>query len=621
KFSFETPPLLLISFDGFRADYFTRNLTPTLKHLFECGVTTPHMISSFPSITFPNHYSIVTGLYPGYHGIVDNALFGVDPHNAGDDAPLANKKKLGVNDVGAEWFGGEPIWNTVHKAGKKSAISFWPGSEVPIQGLRPDYWQVYKTNYMKGEKLRIEEIINYLNLPSPERPDFYTFYYNNPDHFGHVFGPDSHEVDEILQYVDSLVIYLLKRLDEEGLLGCINIVFVSDHGMENLKQSPEFHANLASVMDSYPFKVDAVSSVVGHVYVEKEEVPPGKSLLDNFRVCRGGHPFAAWTRQDIPRRYHYTTKRAGSLIFESEPGSKFFKDKLQLRKGDHGYDPLVPHMNAIFGAIGPSFKKGVTVEPFQNVELYNLFVDLLQLPNRAKTNGTIGRLNDLLIKPTSTYASIPQIPPCDSNADAQCLELNPAPLLSATSNFCVSYNAKCRFELFNAASKLSIGTSNPLAKIFLITKTWSLESEALLSAFSPSHANIVRRSKAFEYIQKLIGEYGQKLDRFTVFVGAITDTNNNGLADDADDTKELTHFYIVLQKCKEWAASGFWHCEDVETAEYVPFILPIERKDYNCLKHENYLLRHTARLRDIELLTGFEFNAHIVTRTKLIYAI
>uniref|UniRef100_A0A7E4W173 Secreted protein n=1 Tax=Panagrellus redivivus TaxID=6233 RepID=A0A7E4W173_PANRE len=107
----------------------------------------------------------------------------------------------------------------------------------------------------------------------------------------------------------------------------------------------------------------------------------------------------------------------------------------------------------------------------------------------------------------------------------------------------------------------------------------------------------------------------------TVFVGAITDTNNNGIADDADDTTQMTHFFIVFQKCQEWATSGNPHCEDVESAEYVPFILPVDRKDYNCLKHENYLLRHTARLRDIELLTGFEFNAHIVKRTKLIDAI
>uniref|UniRef100_A0A7E4W039 Ectonucleotide pyrophosphatase/phosphodiesterase family member 1 n=1 Tax=Panagrellus redivivus TaxID=6233 RepID=A0A7E4W039_PANRE len=320
--TFETPPLLLISFDGFRADYFTRNLTPTLKHLFECGVTAPHMISSFPSITFPNHYSIVTGLYPGYHGIIDNALFGVDADHAGEDAPYADKKVIHPR-VNGGWYGGEPIWNTAHKAGKKSAVSFWPGSEVVIQGLRPDYWQKYDAE--KDNKLRIDEIINYLNLPSPERPDFYTFYYENPDGAGHEFGTDSPEVNEALEYVDSLVIYLLKRLDEEGLLGCINIVFVSDHGMENLKQSPEFHANLASVMDTYPFNLTAVSSTIGHVYVEKEEVLPGKSLLDNFRVCRGGHPFAAWTRQDIPRRYHYTSKRAGSLIFESEPGSKFFE--------------------------------------------------------------------------------------------------------------------------------------------------------------------------------------------------------------------------------------------------------------------------------------------------------
>uniref|UniRef100_A0A7E4UNB3 NUC domain-containing protein n=1 Tax=Panagrellus redivivus TaxID=6233 RepID=A0A7E4UNB3_PANRE len=421
---FESPPLLLISLDGFRNDYLLRNLTPAVQRLMSCGTTTPYMIPSFPSITFPNHYTIVTGLYPESHGIVDNSMFDRNIGKPSTNSEFPAEHFFHPKNASADWYNGEPIWNTVNFAGKKSGTFFWPGSEVKIQGNEP----TYKANFSATTPFstRVNQVIQWLQLPAITRPSFLTMYFEQPDGAGHAAGPDSDAVNSQLIFVDAMLNYLLQRLDGEGLLGCINIVIVSDHGMETLR--PTSFSSFDEFAPKLPPGSLAISSVVGHIYLNDGTAAPSgknvtpkadKDIYDLFpnATCKKGEKYRLYTRNTMPRRYHYASSRVGDLIVDSRLGSKFFDTKKHKEEnkliGAHGFDNIEPSMRAIFGAMGPSFKQGAVIPPFQNIELYNLFVDVMRLPNRAPNNGTLGRLYSVLKNP-------PEYPHEKTHIVAQC---------------------------------------------------------------------------------------------------------------------------------------------------------------------------------------------------------
>jgi predicted AlkP superfamily pyrophosphatase or phosphodiesterase len=216
------PTIILISFDGWRWDYHTRIPVPNLRRLMARGVRAEGLIPSFPSKTFPNHYTIVTGLYPGHHGIVANSIW--------DDATqrmftLGSRKE--VQDP--MWWGGEPIWVTAERAGLATATLFWPGSEAPVQGARPRYWEPY--NESLPGAARVERVLRWLDLPAAERPRFITLYFEDTDTAGHADGPDSEAVREAAIRSDGYLGQLTEGLQRRGLLNRVNIVVVSDHGM------------------------------------------------------------------------------------------------------------------------------------------------------------------------------------------------------------------------------------------------------------------------------------------------------------------------------------------------------------------------------------------------------
>ncbi len=216
------PTVILISFDGWRWDYHMRAPVPNLQRLMARGVRAEGLIPGFPSKTFPNHYSIVTGLYPGRHGIVANNIW---------DDPTQRLFTLARRDEVKDsmWWDGEPIWVTAERAGLPTAPLFWPGSEAPIRGIRPRYWEAY--NEGTPGAARVDRVLEWLDLPAADRPRFITLYFEDTDTAGHADGPDSEAVREAMLRVDGYLGQLIEGLERRALLDGVNIVVVSDHGM------------------------------------------------------------------------------------------------------------------------------------------------------------------------------------------------------------------------------------------------------------------------------------------------------------------------------------------------------------------------------------------------------
>lgn len=215
-------PLILISIDGFRADYLARGVSPTLSALAAEGVRAEGMQPSFPSLTFPNHYTIVTGDYPDHHGIVDNAMFD----------PVLGKFTLGKREAvgdGRWWDQAEPIWVSADRQGVRTATMFWPGSEASIHGYRPDYWVPYEGDTTYDS--RVDQVLHWLDLPPSQRPGFLTLYFEAVDTAGHYEGPDAAETNAAIGEVDAALARLVDGLRQRGLLDRVNLIVLSDHGM------------------------------------------------------------------------------------------------------------------------------------------------------------------------------------------------------------------------------------------------------------------------------------------------------------------------------------------------------------------------------------------------------
>src|SRR5690242_9266558 len=230
-------PVILVSIDGFRADYLDRGLTPTLASLAASGVRADALKPSFPTLTFPNHYTLVTGLYPDHHGIVNNRM--TDP---AFEHGFVYKEQATIDDP--RWWGGEPLWVSAEKQGVRSATMFWPGSTVAIAGVRPTYWKPFDGKV--APDARVDQVLAWLDLPAARRPRFLTLYFEQVDHEGHEHGPESAEVDAALADVDAALARLVNGLRARGRLDATDLVVVSDHGQA--ATSPERRPYLDDVV-------------------------------------------------------------------------------------------------------------------------------------------------------------------------------------------------------------------------------------------------------------------------------------------------------------------------------------------------------------------------------------
>ncbi len=386
------PIVILVSFDGWRWDYTDRANAPNLKALAARGVRAKELIPSFPTQTFPNHYTLVTGLYPGHHGIVSNTMA---------TPSMPRKFSMSSNEVrNAVWFGGEPVWATAIRQNRRAMAMFWPGSEAAIGGVSPTRWWPFDDSVPNEE--RVKRVIDWLSLPEGERPAFVSLYFQEVDHIGHVDGPDSPEVREAAAHLDAALGQLVAGIGRLGLSDRVNIVVVSDHGMA--RHTDDQTVFLDTAIDPSTLNVISTGELV------QLAPPPGRerdaSSIDAIaRAVRGKLPHVTfYTRDEIPARYHYRdhphiapiigVADEGWMVTTREQEARR-KPDAEARRGAHGYDPALRSMHGLFVAAGPGVRQGLVAEPFENVHVYDFLCALLKLtpaPNDGDARATEGFL-------------------------------------------------------------------------------------------------------------------------------------------------------------------------------------------------------------------------------------
>ena len=369
------PTVILISLDGFRYDYLSRYRPPHLNSLAAHGVRAKWMVPSFPSKTFPNHYTIATGLYPQHHGIVENNIY--DPVFK---AVFSLSDRKAVED--SRWWLGEPIWVTAEKQGQRSGSVFYPGTEGEIAGTRPTFWKKYDEG--TSNDVRVDTILSWLDMPRDQRPTFLALYFSDPDDAGHAFGPISSETKKAVLKVDGEIGRLIEGLTARQIFSQINLIIVSDHGMAPVKWSNAilldecFDPKLASrvfwtreIVSIFPKdgKEDEIYQSL------KQQLPP------QARVYR---------KAEMPARFHYSqsSRIAPLLVLPAEGwilttaadfGAMQAKGDTEISRGGHGYDNRLPSMRAIFIGHGRAFRRGKVVEPFENIQVYSIMTRILSL--------------------------------------------------------------------------------------------------------------------------------------------------------------------------------------------------------------------------------------------------
>lgn len=365
------PILILISFDGWRADYIDRASVPNLKALASRGVRAKGLIPSFPAMTFPNHYTIVTGLRPEHHGIIANTI--ADP---------SFPERFTLSAATAKdprWWGGEPTWVTAIRQGRRAATMFWPGSEVAIDGVRPTYWQPYKEETPNAD--RVAQVLAWLGLPEKERPSFVSVYFEEVDSAGHDHGPDSAEVRTAAEHLDAALGQLLDGVRRLRLDDRTTIVAVSDHGMTPMSEERTV------VLDDY---VDLRDVDVIELGAFVQMTPRTGSVDALYAQLRGRHPhLAIYKRDETPERFHYRDNaRIAPIVGIPDEGwdvtsrarlERRQRNRVKPMLGAHGFDPGVRAMHALFVAAGPPVRQGVIVEPFENIHIYDFLCAVLKL--------------------------------------------------------------------------------------------------------------------------------------------------------------------------------------------------------------------------------------------------
>ena len=382
----QAPRVLLIGLDGFRADYLERPAALHLRALAARGVRADRMIPAFPSKTFPNHYSIVTGLAPEHHGIVANAMR--DPALG----LFRLSDRTAVQTSG--WWGGEPIWVTAERQGRRAATYFWPGSEAAIGGVRPSWWYPYDGTRPNADRER--QVLEWLALPPDSAPAFIALYFSDTDDAGHRYGPDAPQVDSAIARVDAAVGRLVAGIARLGLTDVVNVIVVADHGMAAV--APERTIVLDDYLDLTTVEIIDLNPVA--------MITPVDGDVDRvMRALHGRHPaLSVYRRGETPSAFRFRTHpRITPIVAVADDGWSLVTRGARTREaavqavggGAHGYDPRFPSMAALFVAAGPGIAVGRTVPAFQNIHVYPLMAELLRL-RPAPTDGALDSVRTIL---------------------------------------------------------------------------------------------------------------------------------------------------------------------------------------------------------------------------------
>lgn len=389
----KNPVVLLISSDGFRFGYQFKTDTPNIDRLIKNGTEAElGLIPVFPTLTFPNHYSIVTGLYPAYHGIINNYF---------TDPETGDRFNMGSHEP--KWWLGEPLWETVVIHGLKASTYFWPGSEVHKGSWNcPKGYCMFYNGSVPFEE-RVDTVLKYFDLPSDEIPSFMTLYFEDPDHQGHRVGPDDPQITEAVVEIDNLIERLINGLEERGVFEDVNIIMVGDHGMVGTcDQKLIFLDDLVKWIEIPADWVQSYSPLLSirppSGYSTKDVVAKMNEGLKSGKMDNGEY-LTVYLKEELPGRLHYSaSERIPPIIGLVAEGFKVEQTRSTKQEcgGAHGYDNSFFSMRTIFIAHGPQFSRGRKVPSFENVQIYNLVTTILNIQG-APNNGTMSFPNSILL--------------------------------------------------------------------------------------------------------------------------------------------------------------------------------------------------------------------------------
>lgn len=362
----EKPYVILISIDGFRWDLADKYQAKNLTKLRENGVQAAYLKPSFPSLTFPNHYSIVTGLYPSHHGIVDNIFYDKSRN-------ITYKKSNKLIALDSSWYNGKPLWVLAEEQNMLSAVFYWPGSEISIGGIRPTYY--YDYDELIPMERRISVVYNWLKLPKEKRPHFIALYFPQVDKAAHNYGVDSEQTKLAVQLVDDAIGKIVAKANTTDLP--INFIVLSDHGMTAVDQ-----VNTISIpknIDLNHFEVPIGTSSL-HLYANKK-----KYIRPTYNALKlTAQDYDVYLKNKIPKAWQYNNNadrynRIGDILLIPKLPKVFSINGIRPVIGQHGFDPAISDMHAIFYAWGPQFKSGLKIPGFENVNIYPLIAKILGL--------------------------------------------------------------------------------------------------------------------------------------------------------------------------------------------------------------------------------------------------
>jgi len=374
------PYVVMLSLDGFRWDYPDKCATPNLDRIAAHGVKAHSLQPAFPSKTFANHYTMATGLYPDHHGIVDNSFY--DP-KTGKHYAIRDRKA--VEDP--SFYGGEPIWVTAEKNKVIAASFFWVGSEAPIQGIQPTYWKRY--DHDVPFENRIDTVIYWLNLQEEKRPHLITFYMDEPDGIGHGEGPFSEKTYQVVTYLDSLVGVFLDKIEALPIKDHINIIVTSDHGM-----GPTSADRCIMLKDHIDFQwFDEMEGYSPNLTMKVKDEYADTAWKSLSKIPH----VKVWKYGEVPDSLHYgTNPRTLDFILVADSAWQYsLTDKEPRSAGAHGYNPYNTDMHAIFYAKGPAFKTGYQQPTFENIDIYPLICNILNL-KPAAVDGKMDHVKGML---------------------------------------------------------------------------------------------------------------------------------------------------------------------------------------------------------------------------------
>lgn len=379
------PYVILISADGFRWDLAEKYHASHLLSLRDSGVKAEYMQPAFPSLTFPNHYSIVTGLYPAHHGLVDNTFFDKKKQSV---YSMGNKKAV----TDSSWYGGDPLWDLAENQHMLSASFYWVASESAILGVRPTYY--YNYNEAISMDHRIEAVKAWLQLPEEKRPHLITFYFPEVDHQEHRYGVDSKETEQAVQLVDDGMGKMVKTIGSLGLP--VNFIFLSDHGMMDVDTLRLI--SLPAAIDTSKFLVLPGGALL-HLYARDSS-----AITSTYQaLLKQTSDYDVYLPNNTPASWHYRKKddvydRIGDIILVAKPHRLFNISHRRMSVAEHGYDPRLTDMHATFYAWGPAFKKNRQIKGFENINVYPLIAKILGLKIDEKIDGNLKVLNPILSK-------------------------------------------------------------------------------------------------------------------------------------------------------------------------------------------------------------------------------